>query len=391
MNICMVVHAYYPHDESRVHREALALQENGCQVDVICLRKGNEPVRGCHDGVSFYRLPARRTERLGLAGYILEYGKFFLLAAARLLTLHQEKRYRVIQFHNPPDPLVFAGLIPKLLGAKLILDIHDLTPELYAAKSRLREGHWLIQLLTLIERFSCRFADHVFTVTEAWRDQLLQRGVGRGKCSVLMNLPDERLFKPQELESPTKSVFNIVYHGTLVNRYGVDIAVNAVSILKDSIPEIRLNIIGEGEELERLIRLSRELSVEDRVYFSKGFAPVTTIPGILAEMDIGIVPNRLNDFTKDVLNAKLLEYVAMGLPVVVSRTPGVERYFDESMVSFFEPGNAEELAETILLLYRDKEERARLVKNAGNVLKRHSWAGEKKRYCGVILLLTRQP
>jgi glycosyltransferase involved in cell wall biosynthesis len=388
MNICMVVHAYYPHDESRVHREALALQENGYQVDVICLRKGNESVRGCHDGVNFYRLPARRTEGLGLTGYAVEYARFFLLAAARLVTLYQEKRYGVIQFHNPPDPLVFAGLIPKLLGAKLILDIHDLTPELYVAKSGVKEGHWLIQLLMLIEQLSCLFADYVFTVTEAWRDQLMQRGVRQEKCSVLMNLPDERLFKPRKLENSTKEGFDVVYHGTLVNRYGVDIAIKAIGILKDSIPEIRLNIIGEGEELKKLIRLSRELSVEDRVCFSKEFVPVSVIPGMLAGMDMGVVPNRLNDFTKDVLNAKLLEYIAVGLPVAVSRTPGVERYFDESMVSFFEPGNAEALAEAILLLHRNKEERARLVKNAGNVLDRHSWGGEKKHYCGVISVLT---
>lgn len=383
----MVVHAYYPHDESRVQREAIALSEKGYKVDVLCLKKGNEPLRGQQNGVNFYRLPVSRTQRLSLVSYLLEYSAFFLLASLKLLSLFLENHYKIIQFHNPPDALVFAGLIPKLLGAKIILDIHDLMPELYASKFNLG---MLTCLLTFVERISCSFADHILVVTEIWRQRLVERSVQGKKCTVLMNLPDERLFKSTpHIAGLEKKHFNLIYHGTLVHRYGVDIAIRAVNIL--NIPEIRLNIIGEGEELATLIKLVYELGLEDKVYFSKKFIPVNAIPELISKMDVGIVPNRLNNFTKDILNAKLLEYVAMGIPVIASRTRGIEYYFDNTMVAFFESGNAEELAQKIVWLYNNPEERTKLVVNAKKFLTQYHWMAEKEKYYNIISALTRTP
>ena len=383
MNICMVVHAYYPHDESRVQREALALLEKGQGVDVLCLRKGKEPPHGYHKGVNFYRLPVGKQVSPNLIGYLIEYVLFFLLSSLKLTTLFFKKHYRVIQVHNPPDILIFAGLIPKIFGARIVLDIHDLEPELYSAKFNIGMHHPFVKLLLVIEQLSCWFADQVLIVTNIWRKKLLKRGIDEKKCSVLMNLPDESIFNSISIKR-SNTYFNLIYHGTLVERYGVDVAIMAVNILKNKISEIRLNIIGEGEKLSELTRLTKKFSLEDKIYFNRKFIPVDEIPRIIAKMDIGIVPNRLNDFTRDILNTKLLEYVAMHIPVVVSRTPGVEHYFDKEMVAFFEPGNAEELASRILWLYENPGERDRLVANARKFFDHHRWAQEKKRYYHTI-------
>lgn len=387
IKVCMVVYAYYPHDESRVQREAIALSEKGYQVDVICLKKRGEPICGKEDGVNFYRLPLERKKQPSLINYFFEYGIFFILVSLKLLTLFLEKRYKVIQFHTPPDILVFAGIIPKLMGAKVVLDIHDLMPELYTAKFESGMYHIFVRVLTFIERMACRFVDHVLVVTEIWRQRLIERGVTEKKCSVLMNLPDERIFKPIPQFILKKEHFNLIYHGTLVNRYGVDIAIRAVNILKNTIPKIKLNIIGDGEELESLMELVNNLSLEDKVYFSKKFLPVNAMPDIISRMDIGVVPNRLNNFTKDILNAKLLEYIAMGIPVIVARTPAIEYYFDETMVTFFTPGDEEELAQKITLLYNNPEERTKLVVNAKKFLELHKWEKDKDKYYSIIMEL----
>ncbi|MBI4722649.1 MAG: glycosyltransferase family 4 protein [Candidatus Stahlbacteria bacterium] len=391
MNVCMVVHAYYPHDESRVQREAIALHQKGHKIDVICLRKGKEAIYGQQeDGINFYRLPVTRREKPSIVGYIFEYSAFFILASIKLNLLFLRKRYKIIQFHNPPDILVFAGLIPKLLGAKIILDLHDLMPELYAAKFNLkieqRCTSWLIRVLIFVEQIACKFADYVLTVTEVWRIRLLKRGVQKEKCSVVMNLPDERIFKHIKYNTEEKEHFNLIYHGTLVKRYGVDIAIKAVSII--NIPNIKLNIIGDGEELEELIKLAHSLSLQDKVYFSKKFIPVNVIPDIIAKMDVGLVPNRVNIFTNDILNAKLLEYVASGIPTIVSRTAGIEYYLDESKVVFFEPGNAEILAQKILWLYNNPAERIKLATNAKKFLTQYNWRNEKEKYCAIISSLS---
>jgi hypothetical protein len=129
---CMVVHAYYPLGETRVEREALALIEQGYEVDVLCLRDQDEPAQEVTDGVNIYRLSVKRHRGRGPALQMLEYLAFFILVMAKLFVLHRQRRYGVVQAHNLPDFLVFSALWPKLTGARVILDLHDLMPELAA-------------------------------------------------------------------------------------------------------------------------------------------------------------------------------------------------------------------------------------------------------------------
>ena len=121
---------------------------------------------------------------------LLEYLGFFVLAAWRLLTLHLRRRYGVVQVHNLPDFLVFVALIPKLMGARVILDIHDLMPEFFASKTESDMQSSLVRLLILQEQLSCRFAHQVITVTSEWRETLIRRGVPAVKVAVVMNVAD---------------------------------------------------------------------------------------------------------------------------------------------------------------------------------------------------------
>ena len=240
----MVVHAYYPHDESRVQREAKALVEmehpalagKHHSVDVICLRKDNEPQNGTADGVAFYRLPVKRHKNPNSFIYLFEYYAFFCLVLCKLTGLYFRKNYKIIHFHNPPDFLVLTAMIPKMCGAKITFDIHDLMPELYASKFNVKMNHPMIRTLIISEKIACKFADNIFIVTEIWKNRLLKRGVPAKKCKVLMNSPDETIFKSipvgarASLRVPRP--YNLVYHGTLVKRYGIDIAIKAIAIAR---------------------------------------------------------------------------------------------------------------------------------------------------------------
>ena len=131
---CMVVYAPYPLGETRVQREAEALVKHGYEVDVICLRvPGSLPVDR-YKGVTIYRekfnfFPGRLKEGLGYR--FLRYIYFFFAAAFRLTLLYMRNPYTTIQVHNLPDFLVFCALIPKLSGAAILLDLHDLMPEFF--------------------------------------------------------------------------------------------------------------------------------------------------------------------------------------------------------------------------------------------------------------------
>ena len=187
--------------------------------------------------------------------------RFFVSAAARLNQLHAQRHYDTIQVHNLPDFLVFCALIPKLRGVPVILDLHDLMPEFYAG--RFGQGRSLMaRLIRWQERLACRFADHVITVSEHWRQALIQRGVPEHKCSVVMNVADESIFRPSEdarPRSPGLDGFRLIYHGTLVERYGLDLAVQAVAQVRHDIPQIHLTLIGLGDYVPHLTQMVQEL------------------------------------------------------------------------------------------------------------------------------------
>lgn len=381
-HVCMIVHAYYPLGETRVQREAAALVGDGIDVTVFCLRGERESPREVIEGVTVRRLPVRRRRGSGIARQALEYLRFLLLSAVRVSGAHLRRRFDVIQVHTPPDALVFAGLLPKLLGARLVLDIHDLLPEFYAERTGKDSDSWIVSLVRLEERISCALADRVVTVTSHWRDDLERRGVPADKLGVVMNLADPALFNSEK--RPEDGRFVVLYHGTFTERYGVDLLVEAAAVLRDTIPGLEVHLVGDGEQRQALVRLVERLGVTDIVSVSDGMVGPELLGEIVSSADVGVVPNRSNPFTDGLLPTKLLEYVLTGTPAVVADTPGVRRYFDEAMVAFFKPGDSAEMAARIRELWGDAELRTRLATSAAAFNSTHSWQAEAARYVGVI-------
>ncbi|MFB3903770.1 MAG: glycosyltransferase family 4 protein [Acidobacteriota bacterium] len=374
---CMVVHAYYPLGESRVERQAQALIRAGYRVDVICLKDKGEARHEWVDGVEVHRLPVARNKRRGPVLQMLEYLRFFALASVKVGLLHVRRRYGVVQIHNLPDFLVFSGLGARLLGARLILDIHDVMPEFYAASFGRSLDSWPVRLVAFQERLSCRFADHVITVTESWRKTLIDRGVKPEKCTVVMNVADEAIFNKaagQVRKSKSDRVgFRVLYHGSLTSRYGIDLIIRAADVLRDRISGLQVMIHGTGAALPDLQALTRRLVLSERIHFSRDLVPIQDLPRLITWADVAVVPYLRDIFTDGILPTKLMEYAALGIPVIAARTPAIESYFNEDMVEFFRPGDYRELADRILRLYRETSRREELAENAARFNRLHSW------------------
>ena len=143
------------------------------------------------------------------------------------------RRYAIVDVNNLPDFLVFAGLLAKFRGAKIVFDMHEITPEFYMSKYKVKDGNLLIRILKLIEKASFRFADHVITINEPIKKLLESRGMVEGNTTIIMNSVDESLFASAESSNPTPEVprskdqFVMMYHGTLTNIYGLDISIEA--------------------------------------------------------------------------------------------------------------------------------------------------------------------
>ena len=381
---CMVVHAYYPLNEPRVQREAQALVQAGAEVDVICLRDRNEAAAQIDQGVRIYRLPVRRDEKRGAAIQFLEYLAFFTLAFVQLTLLHFYRRYQVVQVHNLPDFLVFAALAPRLMGAVVILDLHDLMPEFFISRFGGDMDSLPVRLVRWQEQLSCRFASHVITVSKLWRETLVRRGVPPSKCSVVMNVADDRIFNQRPpLQSSGDSV-HLIYHGTLTYRYGVDLALQAVAQARVQMPHLRLTIHGCGEFLSDLERLRAELGLQEVVTFSTRLLPMEELPRLLSSADIGLVPYRRDPFTDGILPTKLMEYAALGLPAIAVRTPAIEAYFTEEMVQFFEAGDVNALANCIVRLSHDRERRELLAHNIYQFNQRYNWTVQRSEYLALV-------
>lgn len=384
---CMVVHAHYPLGETRVEREAHALLQHGYQVDVVCLRAtGESPVENV-DGIDVYRLPVKRHPGRGAISQLLEYFAFLVMSFAKLVNLHRKRQYGTIQIHNLPDFLVFSALAPKLRGASIILDIHDLMPEFFSARFNSSHKSFPVRLVLWQEQLSCRFADHVITVSEHWRQTLIQRGLPANKCSVVMNVADESIFHfPKENSSYplNSSQFRLIYHGTIVKRYGLDLAIQAINQVRQEIPEIHLTILGKGDYTDTLIRMTEALDLNDHVTIYDELRPAYELPEIIRAANLGIVPYRNDPFTDGLLPTKLMEYAALGLPAIAARTTAIESCFRNTMVELFEPGDADDLARCIRTLYKSQERMAELAQGCRKFNERYNWTKIGAEYVALV-------
>lgn len=385
---CMVVLAYYPGAETRVRRQAEALVDRGYEVDVICLRGRQQAPQDFCNGVQVHRVPVM-LKKGGLIDVFLNYLHFFALASLELLRLNRRRRYDVVQVHNLPDFLVFSALLPKLQGVPVILDLHDLMPEFYAGRFQDDRHSWLMRTVLWQEKLSCLFADHVITVSEHWRESLIRRGVPARKCSVVMNVADDKIFQPMGDERIRNGdEFRLLYHGTVVYRYGLDLAIRAVGQVRSDIPNIHLTIIGTGDHVSELVRLTHSLGLERNVTIYGRLRPVEELSGIIRESDIGVVPYRNDIFTDGLLPTKLMEYLATGLPCIAARTAAIERYFGVA-TELFDPGDVNDLARCILKLHDSPERRKELSEACTGFQERYNWTKTGSEYVSLVERLGR--
>ena len=377
----VLLFSYYPSD-ARPRRAAEALINQGMQVELICLRNSRtERTREMFNGVDILRLPLKR-HRGGPVGYIFQYSAFvlgtFALLAIRTLT----RRYAVVHVHNMPDFLVFSALVPKMFGAKVILDLHDPMPELMMTIFRLGPSSLSVRLLKRLERWSIAFADGVFTVNLACQRLFASRSCSADKIQVVMNSPDENFFAFRPATStPIDQArpFVMMYHGSILERNGLDVAVDAFALVRQSVPRAELRIYGEPTPfLEKVMETIRQNRFPgDAVQYFGGKRPEEIVAAIDA-CDVGIIPNRRSVFTEINTPTRIFEYLSRGKPVITGRAPGILDYFTEDALFFFELGDARDLARAMIHVFCHPTDVERVVRRGQEVYLAHRWRDERR-------------
>jgi glycosyltransferase involved in cell wall biosynthesis len=323
--------------------------------------------------------------------YVSSYLHFLLLSFIACTKLFIRNSVDIIYVHNMPNFLVFAAIVPLLFGKKVILDIHDTLIETYSTKFRSLSNKISMWSLYLEEYICCALACKIICVNDVQREALIKRCIPQRKIVISMNVPDPKRFCAEKKElgfREKKDGFRMVYYGTMAKMLGIDVAIKAVALLKDRIPGFEFHIIGSRGETEEFINLSERLGVERVIKFYREFFSLEDLFKIVDDMDLGIVPNRKNPATELMLPVKMLESIALGIPVVVPRLKAIEYYFGDDMVFYFEPDNVDSLARTIYEAYEDEVKRKAKAKNARGFLSKFGWQTHKYDLINLYKLLS---
>ena len=279
-----------------------ALVGRGDTVEVIALKREGRSSREVLKGVKVHRIQKRSRNERGQLSYAFKI-LLFLLRSTIVVTLkHLKNRYDLIHIHNVPDFLVFAAVVPKLTGARVILDIHDILPEFYASKFKTSQKSLVFKILLLIEKLSIAFSDHVIIANHIWYERLLSRSVRPEKCTPICNYPEPSFFHPYQ-KTRSDGKFIIMYPGTLNWHQGLDIAIRSFARVTDLMPEAEFHIYGEGPTKDSLLALAKMLGLDGKVRF-KPFVPTQEIARLMADADLAVVPKRASLFGSEAQSTK---------------------------------------------------------------------------------------
>jgi len=380
----VLLFSYYPADP-RPRRAAEALAMEGVTVDLICLRENDrEPAYETINGVNVFRVQRRR-HRGTKRRYVGQYAAFILTSLTRLTFRSLTRRYDFVHVHNMPDVLVFSALVPKVLGAKIILDLHDPMPELMQAIFELPAESVSVRFMKQLEKRSIGFADSVLTVSRTFKNIFSSRSCPPDKIKVVLNSPDDRIFRFQAPgtchsngEKPSRP-FVILYHGSLLRRNGFDLAVDALETARKSLPAARLVVCGAPTAFfEKVMESVHERGLDESVDYL-GARNLEQIVMAINGCDVGVVPNHRNVFTELNTPTRIFECLALGKPVIAPRARGIQDYFGDEDLIYFELGDADDLAEKIKYAYFHPSEVEQIVKRGQQIYLTHTWSSEKSK------------
>lgn len=376
--------AYSPYEnDNRVRRYAESLARRGDQVDVVAISMGDTPL-GSEEisGVTVHRIQRRQRNE----GHMWSYGwrllRFTVAASLFLRHRHAQIGYDLVHVHNIPDFLVFSAWYPKATGARVILDIHDIVPELFADKFASGKEDWFFGLLKQVEKAAMAFADHVIVSNHLWYEKLISRSVPASKCSVFVNNVDPAIFY-RHPRSRNDEKLIVVYAGTLQWHQGLDIAIEAFATLKERVPNAELHIYGDGNMKPDLAGQAHRLGLNGSVSFP-GTISLEKIPEVIANADLGVVPKRADSFGNEAYSTKIMEMMSQGVPVVASRTRIDSFYFDDTVIRFFPSGDSAALAEALLDIIENQPLRNALVAGGLDYVERNGWGSRKKDYLEMV-------
>jgi glycosyltransferase involved in cell wall biosynthesis len=348
----------YPGD-TRVRHEAQALTAAGYRVTVIAPRRRGQPAAEVVEGVNVERFILTRPGE-GALGYVLEYAQSTLFAFAKSLRVLVRDGFDAVHAHNPPDTFFLIGALYKLLGKRFVYDHHDLTPELYHARFPRRDKKLLHRALIELEKLSCRTADHVIATNESYKAiESARSGIPPSRITIVRNGPELEHAAGSAPDAKLREMGKTIigYVGVMGVQDGLDYLLRALQHLKDDLgrSDFYAVLIGTGDAFKSLLDLSARLDLQDNVWFT-GFVSDELLLRYLVSADICVVPDPSNPFNDRSTMTKIMEYMALGKPIVAFDLPE-HQVTAQSAAIYARPNDEREFARAIAALMDDPDRR----------------------------------
>jgi glycosyltransferase involved in cell wall biosynthesis len=292
-------------------------------------------------------------------GYIWEYG--YSLVATFILSLIVWIRpgFDIIHAANPPDTAVLIALFYKLFGKQFVFDHHDLVPDMYKVRFTDGGNRLIDQILIWLEKLTCRFADHIIATNESYKSVEMQRGgVPEERITIVRNGPKLERMTVVEPDAGLKARGKVIiaYVGIMGVQDGLDYLLRALSaLITMQRHDFYCVIIGKGSAVGEMKALAAKLGLDEYVCFT-GFIPDADMIRYLSTADICVDPDPSNSFNDRCTMVKMMEYMALGKPIVAFDLPE-HRVTAQKAALYARPNDERDFARQISVLMDDPDRR----------------------------------
>lgn len=343
--------------DTRVWQEATTLVANGYTVSVICPKgKGYSEERETLDGVHIFRhdLPE---EGNGAFGYLKEYTSALREELRLAKLIYKEIGFDVIHGCNPPDDIYMVAKHFKKYGVRYVFDHHDICPELFEAKFGKKKGPLYFSQIWL-ERQTYKHCTFAFVTNESYKKIAIERG--RMKPERVIVLRSGPKLERMKIIPPVESIkrgykYMVGYVGVIGQQEGIEYLLEAAKYIKERENNVFWGIVGGGPHLEALKEQAHEMGLDDCVEFT-GRAPDQQLLEYLNTADVCVNSDTYNSMNDKSTMNKILEYMALGKPIVqFDLTEG--RYSAQEASVYAKNNDAEDMAKKIMELLSDPKKR----------------------------------